>query len=121
MNLYITSTPTDSMTGVTLAPELLNTNMAHLVIASNKWDAAYIEVSETIQQGRLQMIPTVCNKIYPRVPELPNRHEMILLTELFPALSGSIRKVFMKGDSVYGILPQVWEQGVSAGGDSMQL
>lgn len=121
MNLYITNDAVDSMTGVAIAPELVNNMGTHLVMASRKWDEAYVDCGDEIQEGWLRLLHTQCSKIFPRVPEHPTRHQMILLTELFPELAGTIRLAFMKGESMYGVLPQVWEQGSAPGRDAMQL
>lgn len=115
MNLYITDVQTDPMAGVRVPPDLITNNQAHLVIASNTWDEAWVEVSESISQGCMTRLPEKCRKIYVQVPEHPSRHQMVLLCELFPELSGTIRKIFLKGESIHEVLPYLWKQGDSPG------
>lgn len=106
---------------VHLRPTDLNANHAHAVIASKVWDKLYIDVDEGIAEGRLRYLHTKAREIYARVPEHPSRHQMVLLTELYPELSGTIRKSFLKGDDMHGVLPFVWEPGYTPGRDTVQL
>ncbi len=109
------------MVCVQLRPQDLNFNSAHAVVASQVWDECYIDLDECIEEGKLRYMPNKCRAIFPRFPDSPSRHQMILLTELFPALTGTIRKAFLKGDDLHGILPTVWEQGLPPGRDDMQV
>lgn len=109
MKLYITNDAIDTMEGVVVAPADLNSNLAHLVIASRKWDAIFIDVDEAIQEGRLRYLHTKTDTIKPRVPANPSRHQMVLLTELFPNNAGTIRAAYMKGADIHGVLPAVWQ------------
>ena len=119
MILAITDEPVDSMSCVRVAPEMLNSNAAHLIIASTTWEEAYVDVAEVIEEGHLRYLPDKVRQLYVRVPHHPTRHQMILLTELFPAQSGTIRKTFLKGDDIHGILPGVWREGYTPGRDGM--
>lgn len=121
MILAITNMQTDPMTCVAIPPEMLNGNAPHLVIASTAWEVAYVDVDECISEGRLRFLPEKVRTLYARVPSNPSRHQMILLTELFPAYAGAIRKAFLKGDDINGVLPGVWRQGDTPGRDNMQL
>lgn len=109
VKLFITNGAADTMEGTVLKPSDLNANIAHLVISSRKWDAIYIEVSEEIGEGQLRYLHTKTGSVIPRVPGEPSRHQMILLTELFPDKAGTIRAAFMKGADIRGVLPAVWE------------
>lgn len=121
MNLYITDVQTDPMAGVRVLPDLLTNKQAHLVIASSMWDEAWIEVAESIEEGCLIRLSEKCRKVYVQVPEHPSRHQMVLLCELFPALSGTIRKTFLKGESIHGVLPYLWKQGDTPGRGALQV
>lgn len=121
MTLAITNGHYDPMLCVRLSPTDLNTNPAHAVIASKVWDECYIDVDEAIEESKLRMLSTKCRKIFARFPEHPSRHQMVLLTELYPDLAGSIRKAFLKGDDLHGVLPYLWREGSDPGREDMHL
>lgn len=106
---------------VHLRPGDLNFNQAHAVIASQVWDTIYIEVAEEINESKLRYLRTKAKEIHSRIPGNPSRHQMVLLTELYPELNGTIRKAFLKGDDLHGVLPFVWEQGCPPGRDTVQV
>lgn len=109
MKLFITDEPVDTMVGTALKPSDLNCNLAHLVISSRKWEAIYIEVSEEILEGTLRYLHTKTDTIYYKIPGVMSRHQMVLLTELFPDKAGTIRASYMKGADIRGVVPTVWE------------
>lgn len=121
MNLYISDQPGDPITGTQIHPNLLNNRAAHLVIASVKWQEAWVDVVDEISEGCLTHLNEKCNVIHARVPDHPSRHQMVLLCELYPDLAGSIRKAFMKGESVNAILPSVWRPGDAPGWDPLSV
>lgn len=106
---------------VHLRPNDLNFNQAHAVIASQVWDAIYIDVDECIAESKLRFLHTKTKEIHARVSANPSRHQMVLLTELYPELNGTIRKAFLKGDDLHGVLPFVWEPGSPPGRDNVQV
>lgn len=107
---------------VHLRPGDLNFNQAHAVIASQVWDAIYIEVAEEINESKLRFLHTKAKEIYSRISASGlSRHQMVLLAELYPDLSGTIRKAFLKGDDLHGVLPFVWEQGCPPGRDDLHV
>ncbi len=109
------------MVCVKLRPEDLNLNSAHAVVASQVWDECYIDVDECIQEGKLRYMHEKCRAIYARFPTTTSRHQMVLLTELYPDLTGTIRKAYLKGDDLHGILPTLWGEGCPPGRDDMQV
>lgn len=114
MTLYITKCKTPVLSGTVIAPEHLNKNFAHAVIASQQWDTLYIDIDECIQENRLRFIPSHCSRIVVGCTEPLSRHQMVLITELYPALGGKIRKEFLRGGNVKDVLPEVWEHGEDA-------
>ena len=39
--------------------------------------------------------------------------------ELYPELDGKLRKAFLKGEGIGGILPEMWEYGEEVGRESV--
>lgn len=110
MRLYITDSQVEPLSGYVLKPADLAYNMAHLVIASQRWEECYIDVSDAVPDGCVRLLTNQCDAILPAVPEILSMHEMHVLCDLFPKLAGSIRKAFMQKKSVYDILPNRWSK-----------
>lgn len=121
MILVISNTPTSGSGCIHVKPELLNSNLPHLVIKSSYFTDIYIELDEVIQEGRLRRLHEQCPKIHVFAPETLSRHQMLLMTELFPEQSGLIRKEFLKGGNLRAVLPEVWWAGDTPRWDDMQL
>lgn len=119
MKLFITSKAVRPLSGVVIHPSHMGLNVAHLTIASQQWDTLYIEVAECIPEGSLRFIPKKCARIRPSCPNHPSLHQLHLLVELYPELDGRLRKAYMKGEGVGGILPEMREHWEDLGGDSM--
>lgn len=119
MNLYITNRELPSLCGITVAPQFMGLNTTHLTLASQNWDTLYIDVDECIPEGSLRFLHKKCCKIRVGCQDLPSLHQLHLLVELYPELDGRLRKAYMKGEGIGGILPEMWEYGNSTGRDAM--
>lgn len=109
MNLYIARRDTQALTGIKFDPSMLAANNAHLVIASRMWDKCFIELLEDIPEGVLKFLPEKVQTFAIDVPEHPSLHQLHLICELMPEKEGTLRKLYMKGESIYEVLPEVWE------------
>lgn len=86
---------------------MLQLPTTHLFIASNRWDSAIVEVCTSIPTGTLNNLHTVCEDIKVILPEECNEHIMRILAELFPSKAGTIRKSFLLGKNMRGVVPYV--------------
>lgn len=84
---------------------MLHISTTHMFIASNTWDKCIVEIDDSIPLNSLKFISGVCSDIQVILPEKINDHCMKLLTELFPKLSGTIRKNYLMGKSLGGVVP----------------
>lgn len=114
MNLYITNRPIPELSGVVIAPERLQLKVAHLSLAGRKWDTLFIDIEESIPEGSLRQLARQCTRIRAYCPDHPSLHQVHLLVELYPEIDGTLRKTYMKGGSIRGILPEMWEHGEEA-------
>jgi len=114
VKLYIAKDPLPALCGVVVEPQHLALKLTHLVLASRQWDELFIDVVEDIPEGTLRFLPKKCNVIHVCCPEHPTLHQLHLLVELYPELDGKLRKAYMKGDTVHGLLPEMWEHGGQA-------
>ena len=110
MKLFITDDPMDSLSGVILRPADLGCNLSQCVIASQRWEACYIDITEDIPDGRVRYLGEQCDVIFPAVPSKPSMHQMHILCDIFPKLSGTIRKAFMQKRDMHEVLPNVWDK-----------
>lgn len=114
MKLYITSQKPAPLSGICIDPKYMGLKVTHLTLASQEWDALYIELDECIPEGSLRFLPQKCKCIRALCPERLSMHQLHLLVELYPSLDGKLRKAYMKGEDVRELLPQVWEHGSEA-------
>ena len=119
MKLYITDRELPPLCGIVIKPQFMGLNVTHLTLASQKWDTLFIDVVESIPEGSLRFLPKKCSKIRACCPEHPSIHQLHLLAELYPELDGRLRKAYLKGEGIGGILPEMWEYGSEAGRDSV--
>lgn len=87
-----------------LGTSMLMLQTTHLFIASNKWDEIYIELDECIPENSLLHLNMVTDTIRVKLPEKVTYPILKQLTELFPEKSGTIRKYFMTGQDLKGVL-----------------
>lgn len=90
-----------------ISSTMLRLPTTHLFIASNRWDSALVEIDPSVPEGSLCNIHTVCDDIKVVLPEQVDEYCMRLLTELFPNLAGTIRKNFLLGKNLRGVVPYV--------------
>ena len=88
-----------------ISADMLNFSTTHMFIASNVWESCIVEISDKIPAGSLKFLPGVCTDIKVKLPENVTEHQMRLLADLFPNLSGTIRKNFMLGKHLGGVVP----------------
>jgi hypothetical protein len=117
MNLYITDANVPPLSGVVIQPKHMALKLTHLVLASQTWSTLYIDIVESIPEGTLRFLHTKCERILVACPEHPTLHQLHLLIELFPKLDGQLRKAFMKGDAIHGLLHEVWGDRDTLGRD----
>lgn len=115
MNLYVTRRDIASMSGLVIRPEYMAPKVTHLMLASYKWDKLFIDLDESIPEGSLRFLPERCDSIHVAWEEPTSMHTLHLLIELFPQLDGKLRKAYMKGEDMRGLLHEVWEHGSEAG------
>lgn len=108
MKLYITDKSIKPLSGVSIRPEYMGLNLTHLMIASQVWKGAYVEISDAIPEGSLRFLPSKCETIKVRFEGKPSMHMMHLLIDLYPKLNGTIRKLYMKGDDMHELLLEMW-------------
>ena len=89
-----------------LATNMLAMKATHLFIASYQWDSVLLEVEDIIPIGYLRCLPLVSKDIKVSLPDKITDHTMTLLTEVFPAKAGSIRRAYMTGQSLKGVLSE---------------
>lgn len=87
-----------------LATHMLQLPTTHLFIASNSWEEVYIELDDTIPECSLLHVNMVTDSIKVKLPEVVNHNTIKQLSELFPAKAGLIRKSFMTGQDMKGVL-----------------
>ena len=114
MNLYITKRTLSPLVGIIILPEYMGSKVTHLTLASREWDNLCIDIDEELPEGSLRFLPSKCKKISVSCPAKPSLHQIHLLAELFPKLDGKLRKAYMKGEEVNGLLPEMWEHGEEA-------
>ena len=119
MKLYITGQKLKPLCGVVIHPQFLGLKVTHLTLASQTWDALFIDIDEDIPEGSLRFLPSKCKSIRVSCPERPSLHQLHLLVELYPELDGKLRKAFLKGKGIGGILPEMWEYGEEVGRESV--
>lgn len=90
-----------------LATYMLSVKATHMFIASNVWESIRIELDDSIPLGVLRRINDVCKDIKVTVPIPVTETTLKLLTELYPEKSGALRRVFMQGGNVKGVLTDV--------------
>lgn len=87
-----------------LKTSMLQMKATHLFIASNVWESIVLDIEDTIPEGCLRSLNLVSDNIKVRLPEDVTEKTIHLLTELYPSLSGKIRRLYMCGQSVKGVL-----------------
>lgn len=87
-----------------LATHMLQLQTTHLFIASNSWEEVFIELDDTIPENSLLHVNLVTDNIKVKLPEVPGANTIRQLSELFPDKAGSIRKCFMLGQDMKGVL-----------------
>lgn len=111
MNLYITDTEVLLSQGVRVPTANMQYNITHLALASHTWDTLYIDLEECIPEGCLKFLASKCKDILVCLPNTPSMHQLHLLIELYPTMDGTLRKAYMKGENINGLLPKVWRHG----------
>lgn len=82
-----------------MKPSALQQNGAHAFIKSHQWDEIEIDLTEDIPKDSLHYIHMCTNRIKVNLPDIVTSHIMLLLCEIYPELTGKIRKTFLiKGD-----------------------
>ena len=87
-----------------LAVHMLALKATHLFIASNLWEAIRIELDDTIPEGALKSINTVCNDIKVKLPDTITDTTLRQLVDLYPGKAAALRRSYMKGESLKGVL-----------------
>ena len=87
-----------------LGTHMLKLQSTHLFIASNNWDEIEIELDDCIPANSLLHFNMVTDTIKVRLPEEINQNTVKQLVELFPDKAGVIRKCYMTGGDLRGVL-----------------
>lgn len=89
-----------------LATNMLAMKATHLFIASYHWDSIQLAIEDVIPIGYLRCLPLVSKDIKVSLPERITDHTMTLLTEVYPEKAGSIRRAYMTGQPLKGVLEE---------------
>lgn len=108
MKLYITNDKVPPLSGIVIKPEFMALKVTHLTIASQNWEQIYVSVSDLIPEGSLRFLPAKSDSIKVRFEEKPSIHTVHLCIELYPELDGALRKAYMKGEDMHGVLLEMW-------------
>lgn len=103
-DLYITVNVPEELTAIHLPPNSLKQKGTHLFIKSHEWNTLYIDVTEDIPMGCLKYVCEYFQSVKADVPNGLNDHVVELLAELYPNLSGKIRKAYLFGGDVRELL-----------------
>lgn len=103
--LHITVNEPEALTVTHLSPKALKENGTHLFIKSHEWDELVIDLTEDIPKGCLRYVSTCAKNMKINVPGEIDAHIVQLLSEVYPDLSGKIRKTFLFGGDVRELLP----------------
>lgn len=95
----------DDLETIGLSTDMMKCQSVHLFLASHKWDKVIVNMCDEIPSGSLKYIHTVCEDIRVHMKEAMTETTMKLLTELFPDKAGAIRRVYMSGGSLEGVVP----------------
>lgn len=95
---------TNSLDTTVISHEMLKVTATHLFLASNKWDDAIVEVDSTIPQGALKHLHTIVNIVKVRLLCEFDENAMHVLTDLYPELSGKIRRCFLMHGNIKEVL-----------------
>lgn len=90
-----------------ISANMLRLPTTHLFIASNRWESAIVEITDSVPEGTLVNLHTVCDDIKVILPDKSDEHTMRLLTELYPEIAGTIRKNYLLGKCLKGVVPNV--------------
>ena len=85
----------------------LKHNTTHLFIASNKWSAIEIDLSDDIPRNVLPYITKNQGDIAINFDEPISQHQMKLLCELYPEIQGCITRTFLKKDDLHDLLSKM--------------
>lgn len=114
MNLIISDTVCREDGSLQLPISVLKQTSAHLFIASNSWDTLYLDLSDDIPTLCLKFIRDKVKEVRVKLPDKVTTHTLKLLIELFPSNEGKLRKQFMMGGNLDGVLCDLWEHGNKA-------
>ena len=89
-----------------LSTSMLAMKATHLFIASYRWESVQLAIDDIIPIGYLRCLPLVSDNIKVSLPETITDHTMTLLTEVFPTKAGSIRRAYMTGQPLKGVLSE---------------
>ena len=89
-----------------LATHMLAMKATHLFIASHKWESIVLDIDDVIPVGYLRCLSLVCDDIKVTLPATITDHTMTLLTEVYPKKAGTIRRAYMSGESLEGVLAE---------------
>ena len=82
-----------------MKPIALQQNGTHVFIKSHKWEEIEIDLTEDIPKDSLLYLHMCSDRIKVNLPDEVTTHIMLLLCEIYPELTGKIRKTFLtKGD-----------------------
>ena len=87
-----------------LSTDMLKMKSTHLFIASNAWESVYIELDDSIPEGYLRNLHTVCDNITVNLPDVVTDKTLGLLIELYPDKSGALRRAYMQGTKIEEVL-----------------
>lgn len=79
-----------------LATSMLSMKATHFFIAANAWEQINIELVDTIPEGYLRCISTICKVIKVKIPAVVTDKTLHLLTELYPEKAGALRRCYIQ-------------------------
>lgn len=92
-----------------MKPSALRQNGTHAFIRSHHWDEIELDLTEDIPKDSLMYLHTCADRIHVNLPEVVTSHIMLLLCEVYPELTGKIRKTFLTKGDMGNVLREVRE------------
>ncbi len=87
-----------------LSLEMLNIQATHMFIASNPWEEIHIEIDDETKADNLKFLPSICKNIKVSLPDSITINTIGLLSKLYPDKASMLRRAFMSGGDVKGVL-----------------
>lgn len=89
-----------------LSTSMLQFPSTHMYIASNHWDSCTIWLDDSIPANSLLHLGLVADEVKVHLPENITDVTLHQLIELYPEKAGRLRRCFMSGQPLTGVLEE---------------